>query len=145
MQFITLWYRKASLRVWGTLWQDEAERDAKGMKKFSEKLSLWSFDVCKSRVSVTSKIQINWKHFYQMKKTFGTHKDKEKIMSGQRRWKADQLDWNCQGMMYWTPLNFNAWTRALVWWLWEEIYVLKVVGSNTTAVYWMDIFYINLL
>ena len=26
------------------------------------------------------------------------------------------------------------------WWLWEEIHVLKVVGSNLSTIYWMDIF-----
>ena len=28
---------------------------------------------------------------------------------------------------------------ALVWGLWEETYVLKVVGSNPSTIYWMDI------
>ena len=29
---------------------------------------------------------------------------------------------------------------ALVLWLWEEIFVPKVVGSDPSTVYWMDIF-----
>ena len=29
---------------------------------------------------------------------------------------------------------------ALVYWLWEETHVPKVVGSNPGTVYWMDIF-----
>ena len=29
---------------------------------------------------------------------------------------------------------------ALVKWLWEEIHVPKVVGSNPSTAYWMDIF-----
>ena len=28
---------------------------------------------------------------------------------------------------------------ALVQWLWEETHVLKVMGSNTGTLYWMDI------
>ena len=27
----------------------------------------------------------------------------------------------------------------MVWWLWEETHVPKVVGSNQGTVYWMDI------
>ena len=26
--------------------------------------------------------------------------------------------------------NFQFWAGALVWWLWEETHILKVVGSN---------------
>ena len=29
--------------------------------------------------------------------------------------------------------------------LWDETHVLKVVGSNSSTVYWMDIFHIILL
>ena len=29
---------------------------------------------------------------------------------------------------------------ALVWWLWEETHVRKVVGLNPGTVYWMNIF-----
>ena len=29
---------------------------------------------------------------------------------------------------------------ALVWWLWEDTRVLKVMGSNNSTLYWMDIF-----
>ena len=29
--------------------------------------------------------------------------------------------------------------------VWEEVHVPKVVGSNPSAVYWMDIFHIYLL
>ena len=29
---------------------------------------------------------------------------------------------------------------ALVYWLWEEAHVPKVVGSNPSTIYWMDIF-----
>ena len=28
----------------------------------------------------------------------------------------------------------------MVWWLWEETHVPKVMGSNPGTVYWMDIF-----
>ena len=38
-----------------------------------------------------------------------------------------------------------AWAGALVEWLWEETHMMKVVGSNPSAIYWMDIFHINLL
>ena len=34
---------------------------------------------------------------------------------------------------------------ALVKWLWEETHVPKVVGSNPSTVYWIDIFDIYLL
>ena len=34
---------------------------------------------------------------------------------------------------------------ALVWWLWAETHVLKIVGSNPSTIYWMDIFHIILL
>ena len=34
---------------------------------------------------------------------------------------------------------------ALVSWLWEMTRVQEVVGLNTDAVYWMDIFHIDLL
>ena len=34
----------------------------------------------------------------------------------------------------------RLWAGALVWWLWEETHVLKVVCSNPSTVYWMDIF-----
>ena len=36
---------------------------------------------------------------------------------------------------------------ALVWWLWEEAHVPKVMGSNSSAIYWMDMtfFHIDLL
>ena len=33
---------------------------------------------------------------------------------------------------------------ALVYWLWEEPHIPKVVGSNPRTVYWMDIFHIYL-
>ena len=33
---------------------------------------------------------------------------------------------------------------ALVWWLWEETHVSKVVSSNPDTIYWMDIFYIHI-
>ena len=32
------------------------------------------------------------------------------------------------------------WAGALVWWLWEETHVPKVMGFNLGTVYWMDIF-----
>ena len=35
---------------------------------------------------------------------------------------------------------FLPWAGALVWWLWEETHIPKVVGSNPDTVYWMDIF-----
>ena len=38
-----------------------------------------------------------------------------------------------------------GWAGALVYWLWEETHVLKVVGSNPSPVYWMDIFHIYLM
>ena len=28
----------------------------------------------------------------------------------------------------------------MVWWLWEETHVPKVVGLNPSTIYWMDIF-----
>ena len=34
---------------------------------------------------------------------------------------------------------------ALVKWLWVTTHVRKVVGSNPSAIYWMDIFHIDLL
>ena len=34
---------------------------------------------------------------------------------------------------------------ALVKWLWEETHVPKIVSSNPSTVYWMDIFQIYLL
>ena len=34
---------------------------------------------------------------------------------------------------------------ALVLWLWAETHVLKIVGSNPSTIYWMDIFHIILL
>ena len=34
---------------------------------------------------------------------------------------------------------------ALVQWLWVTTHVRKVVGSNPSAIYWMDIFHIDLL
>ena len=34
---------------------------------------------------------------------------------------------------------------ALVWWLWEETHVLKVVGSNPSTIYWMKNFRIYFL
>ena len=34
-----------------------------------------------------------------------------------------------------------GWAGALVYWLWEETHILKVVGSNPSPVYWMDIFH----
>ena len=37
-----------------------------------------------------------------------------------------------------------SWAVAVVEWLWEETHVLKVVGSNPSTVYWMDIFHIYL-
>ena len=36
-----------------------------------------------------------------------------------------------------------GWKTVL--WLLEETHVLKVVGSTSSIVYWMDIFHINLL
>ena len=33
----------------------------------------------------------------------------------------------------------------VVYWLWEETHVPKVVGSNPSTIYWMDIFHIYLL
>ena len=33
---------------------------------------------------------------------------------------------------------------ALVWWLWETTHVQVVMGSNPGAVYWMEIFHIDL-
>ena len=41
--------------------------------------------------------------------------------------------------------NFQFWAGALVRWLWEETHILKVVGSNPSTVYWMDIFHKYLL
>ena len=39
------------------------------------------------------------------------------------------------------PLRWSfVWEGALVKWLWEKTHVLKVVGSNPSAVSWMDIF-----
>ena len=37
----------------------------------------------------------------------------------------------------------NTSKEALVWWLWEETQVLKVVGSNPITIYWMDIFHVD--
>ena len=34
---------------------------------------------------------------------------------------------------------------ALAYWLWEETYVLKGVGSNPSPIYCMDVFHIYLL
>ena len=39
----------------------------------------------------------------------------------------------------------NLRAGALVYWLWEDTHVPKVVGSNPGTVYWMDIFHIYLL
>ena len=41
----------------------------------------------------------------------------------------------------------NCRVGALVKWLWEETHIPKVVGSNPSAVYWMDMifFHIDLL
>ena len=36
--------------------------------------------------------------------------------------------------------HFNKWVGALVYWLWEETHVLKMVGLNPSTIYWMDIF-----
>ena len=37
------------------------------------------------------------------------------------------------------------WAGALVEWLLEESHIPKVVGSNPSHIYWMDIFHIYLL
>ena len=37
----------------------------------------------------------------------------------------------------WKTRKYNA--GALVQWLWEETHVPKVVGSNLSTLYWMDI------
>ena len=37
-------------------------------------------------------------------------------------------------------LTNRRWAVARVQWLWEETYVPKVVGSNPSTVYWVDIF-----
>ena len=39
--------------------------------------------------------------------------------------------------------SYYGWKTVL--WLLEETHVLKVVGSTSSIVYWMDIFHINLL
>ena len=39
------------------------------------------------------------------------------------------------------PITIDScWAGALVWWLWEETHVPKVVSSNPGTVNWMDIF-----
>ena len=38
-----------------------------------------------------------------------------------------------------------CWAGALIKWLWEETHVLKVVGSNPAAVYWMDMTFFTLI
>ena len=40
--------------------------------------------------------------------------------------------------------NFTANGRE-TWWFWEETHVPKVVGSNPSTTYWMDIFHIDSL
>ena len=40
----------------------------------------------------------------------------------------------------WAQISFTSWAGALVQWLREETHVLKVVGSNPSTKYWMDIF-----
>ena len=37
------------------------------------------------------------------------------------------------------------WAGALVQWLWEKTHVLKVVGSNPGAIYWMDMTFFTLI
>ena len=39
-----------------------------------------------------------------------------------------------------TTNSYNGWAGALVQCLWEKTHVPKVVGSNPSTVYWMDIF-----
>ena len=40
---------------------------------------------------------------------------------------------------YFIEANGDFWPGAPVLWLWEETHVLKVVSSNPSTVYWMDI------
>ena len=41
-------------------------------------------------------------------------------------------------------LLYNPWAGALVYWLWDETHVPKNVGSNTGAIYWMDITFFHI-
>ena len=43
-----------------------------------------------------------------------------------------------------SPKHWNFWSGALVLWLWEEIYIQDVVGSDPSTGYWMDINHILL-
>ena len=49
----------------------------------------------------------------------------------------------------WATFNnnkfYNLRAGALVQWLWEETFILKVVGSNPSTVNWMDILHFYLL
>ena len=53
---------------------------------------------------------------------------------------------------FYNPFDASDWIwsnfiirAALVWWLREETQVLKVVGSNPSAVYWMDMTFFTLI
>ena len=50
----------------------------------------------------------------------------------------------------WTKIKsldkiWKVWAGALVQWLWEETHIPKVVGSNPSAGYWMDMTFFTLI